>query len=319
MRKKRIRITERKMASPAEDTIADLANSTESLSGSRLANLSNIDSEESKLFEQAWDRVSTELRRETIHQLVELAEDDIALNFDGIFKYCLGDADTEVRTTAIEGLWENEDTPLIKPLVKLLEQDSSPEVQAAAATALGRFALLAEFGKLRTSYKDIVQQALLKATADTTKTMEVRRRALEAVATLGQPTVGKAIAAAYESQETELSISAINAMGKNCDPSWLPILLQEIHSPNAEMRYEAVEACGELGEEEAVPHLIELVDDPDTSVALAAMQALGKIGGEQAKRYLKQCLDDPEDLVKQVARQALDELEAEEDPFSFGL
>jgi len=307
------------MASPAEDTIAALANSTEALSGSRLANLSNIDSEGLKLFEQAWDRAGAKLRRETIHQLVEIAEDDIALNFDGIFKYCLGDTDTEVRTTAIEGLWENEDTPLIKPLVKLLEKDISPEVQAAAATALGRFALLAEFGKLRTSHKDIVRQALLRATADNNKTMEVRCHALEAIAILGQPEVSEAINEAYDSQEPELRISAINAMGKNCDPSWLLILLQEINSPDAEMRCEAAQACGELGEEEAVPHLIELVDDPDTSVALAAMQALGKIGGEQAKQYLKQFLDDPEDLVKQTARQALDELEAEEDPISFGM
>ncbi len=307
------------MASPAEDTIADMANSTESLPASRLVNLSNIGSEELKLFEQAWDKVSTKLQRETIHQLVELAEDDVALNFDGIFKYCLEDADTEVRHTAIEGLWENEDTPLIKPLVKLLEQDSSPEVQAAAATALGRFALLAELGKLRPDYQSIIEQSLLTATSDRTKTMEVRCRALEAVATLGQPEVGRVIKEAYESQEPELKISAINAMGKNCDLSWLPVLLQEIHSPDAEMRCEAAQACGKLGEEEAVPHLIELVDDPDTGVALAAMQALGKIGGEQAKRYLKQCLDDPEDLVKQTAKQALDELEAEGDPFSLGM
>ena len=307
------------MASPAEDTIADLANSTEALPASRLITLSNISSEELKLFEPAWDRISTKLRRETIHHLVELAEDDIALNFDGIFKYCLGDADTEVRTTAIEGLWENEDTPLIKPLVKLLEQDSSPEVQATAATALGRFALLAEFGKLRPDYQSIVEQSLLTAASNTNKAMEVRCRALEAVAALGQPEVGKAIKEAYESQEPELKISAMNSMGKNCDPSWLPVLLQEIHSPDAEMRCEAAQACGELGEEEVVPHLIEMVDDPDTGVALAAMQALGKIGGEQAKRYLKQCLDDQEDLVKQTAKEALDELKAEGDPFSLGM
>ncbi len=307
------------MASPAEDTIADLANSTESLPASRLTTLSNISSEELQLFEQAWDKVSTKLRRETIHQLVELAEDDVALDFDGIFKYCLGDADAEVRNTAIEGLWENEDTLLIKPLVKLMEQDSSPEVQATAATALGRFVLLAEFGKLRPDYQSIVAQSLLTATSDRTKTMEVRCRALEAVATLEQPEVGRVIKEAYESQEPELIISAINSMGKNCDPSWLPFLLQEIHSPDAEMRCEAAQACGELGEEEAVPHLIEMVDDPDTSVALAAMQALGKIGGEEANRYLKQCLDDPEDLVKQAARQALDELKAEEGPSSFGM
>jgi len=305
------------MPSPFEETIADLASSDQPLPSSRLTNLSNLNSEEVKLFEQAWEKVKPELRGKTIRQLAELAEDDVALNFDSIFRYCLRDTDAEVRSKAIDGLWESEDASLINPLVELLEKDSSPEVQAAAATALGRFALLAESGKLRANYISRVEQSLLAAISAKTKSIEVRRRALEAAAPLGRPQVSQAIQKSYESGDSELKISAVNAMGKNCNPSWLPILFREITSPNAEMRYEAAEACGELGEEEAVPCLIELVNDPDTGVALAAIQALGKIGGGEAKRCLKQCLDDPEDLVKQAAAQALNKLEIEEDPFSF--
>jgi len=307
------------MPSPFEETITDLASSDQPLPNSRLVNLSNLNSEEVKLFEQAWDKVKPEVQRKTVYQLAELAEDNVTLNFDSIFRYCLGDTDAEVRSKAIDGLWESEDASLINPLVELLEKDSSPEVQTAAATALGRFALLAESGKLRANYIPRVEQSLIAAIGVKTKSIEVRRCALEAVAPLGRPQVGKAIQEAYESHDAELKISALNAMGKNCDPSWLPILLQETNNPNAEMRYEAAKACGELGEEEAVPYLIELVNDPDTGVALASIQALGKIGGGEAKRYLEQCLDDPEDLVKQAAAQALDELEAEEDPFSFGV
>ena len=305
------------MPSPFEETIADLTSSDQPLPSSRLTNLSNLNSEEVKLFEQAWEKVKPELRGKTIRQLAELAEDDVALNFDSIFRYCLRDTDAEVRSKAIDGLWESEDASLINPLVELLEKDSSPEVQAAAATALGRFALLAESGKLRANYISRVEQSLLEAISAKTKSIEVRRRALEAAAPLGRPQVSQAIQKSYESGDSELKISAVNAMGKNCNPSWLPILFREITSPNAEMRYEAAEACGELGEEEAIPCLIELVNDPDTGVALAAIQALGKIGGGEAKRYLEQCLDDPEDLVKQAAAQALNELEIEEDPFSF--
>ena len=305
------------MPSPFEETITDLASSDQPLPNSRLVNLSNLNSEEVKLFEQAWDKVKPEVQRKTVYQLAELAEDNVTLNFDSIFRYCLGDTDAEVRNKAIDGLWESEDASLINPLVELLEKDSSPEVQAAAATALGRFALLAGSGKLRANYISRVEQSLLAAIGVRTKSIEVRCRALEAAAPLGRPQVSQAIQKSYESGDSELKISAVNAMGKNCNPSWLPILFREITSPNAEMRYEAAEACGELGEEEAIPCLIELVNDPDTGVALAAIQALGKIGGGEAKRYLEQCLDDPEDLVKQAAAQALNELEIKEDPFSF--
>ncbi len=305
------------MPSPFEETIADLASSDQPLPSSRLTNLSNPNSAEVKLFEQAWEKVKPELRAKTIRQLAELVEDDVALNFDNIFRYCLKDTDADVRSKAIDGLWESEDASLIYPLVKLLEKDSSPEVQVAATTALGRFALLAEWGKLRANYISRVEQSLLAAIGDRTKPMEVRCRALEAVAPLGRTQVSQAIQKAYESGDSELKISAVNAMGKNYNPSWLPILLREITSPNAEMRYTAAEACGELEEEEAVPCLMELFNDPDTGVALAAIQALGKIGGDEAKRCLEQCLDDPEYLVKQAAAQALDELETEDYPFSF--
>lgn len=304
------------MPSPFEETIADLASSDQPLTSSRLTNLSNPNSAEVKLFEQAWEKIKPELRGKTIRQLAELAEDDVALNFDNIFRYCLKDTDADVRSKAIDGLWESEDASLIYPLVKLLEKDNSPEVQVAAATALGRFALLAEWGKLHANYISRVEQSLLAAIGDGTKSMEVRCRALEAVAPLDRPQVSQAIQKAYESGDSELKIRAVNAMGKNCNPAWLPILLREITSPNAEMRYAAAEACGELEEEEAVPCLMELFNDPDTGVALAAIQALGKIGGGEAKQCLEQCLDDPEDLVKQAAAQALDELETLEDPFS---
>ena len=307
------------MPSPVEETITDLAGSAQPLPDSRLTSLSNLNPEGLELFEQAWSQVAPELRRNTITRLADMAEDDISLNFDNIFRFCLGDNDAGVRSQAIGGLWESEDTSLINPLVDLLENDISTDVQAAAATALGNFALLGEFGKLRTKHIARVEESLLTAVSLETKAVEVRRRALEAVAPLGLPEVGEAIQEAYHSHDTELQISAVSAMGKNCDPAWLPILIQEMHSSDAEMRFEAAEACGELGEKEAVPYLIALVDDPDTTVALAAIKALGEIGGIEAKRFLKQCLDDPEDLVKQAARQALDELATKEDPFSLGI
>jgi HEAT repeat protein len=307
------------MPLPIEKTIAELGNGDKPLLNSRLVELSNLNSAQLKLLERVWETTETKRRRQIIYRLVELAEDNFELNFDSIFKGRLMDQDAEVRSKAIEGLWESEEASLIDPLINLLEQDSSEKVQAAAATALGKFAMLAELEKLRPSHKSKLCQALLAIINNKSRPLEVKRRALEAAAPLSLPQMKKAIMEAYRSRNPRLKTSAIFAMGKNCDQSWLPILLKELASPDVEVRYEAAGACGELGEKEATPYLVELVYDPDVDVQLAAIQALGKIGDPEAKGCLEQCLDNPSQIIQQAAEQALCELEAGENPLSFRL
>ena len=149
------------------------------------------------------------------------------------------------------------------------------------------------------------------------KPLEVKRRALEAAAPLSLPQMKQAIMEAYQSCNTGLKISALFAMGRSCNRSWLPILLRELTGTDAEMRYEAAGACGELGEKEAVPYLIELVSDADVEVQLAVVRALGKIGASEAKGCLEQCLDNPNEVIRQAAEQALYEIEGGEEPLSF--
>ncbi len=300
-------------------TIVELGNNDRPLLSSSLAELSNLNSEETELFADSWAAIEPGRRRQIVHRLVELAEDNLELNFDSIFKYCLKDQDDEVRSKAIEGLWENEEASLINCLINLLEQDSSEKVQAAAAIALGKFAMLAEHKKLRPCHLSKIQQALLAASSDKNRPVEVNRRALEAAAPLSLLQVKIAIMEAYKSHNSRLRISSIYAMGKSCDPSWLPILLKELASADAEVRYEAAGACGELGEEAAIPCLIKLVNDPHADVQMAAIQALGKIGGTQAKECLEQCLDSTSEIVHQTAEQVLNKLEAQEDPLAFQL
>jgi len=307
------------MSLPIEEIITDLGNSSKPLLSSKLIELSNLSQEEIRFFERKWAAIELKRRRQIVYRLVELAEDNFELNFDSILTSCLKDQDAEVRSKAIEGLWENEDTSLINPLIELLNNDSSEKVQAVAAMALGKFAMLAELKKLRPSHAGKVCQTLLGMIEDKSKPIEVRRCVLEAAAPLSVPQVNKAILEAYQSNDSKLKASAIYAMGKNCNTSWLPMLLKELANPNVKIRYEAATACGELGEKEAVPHLIELVNDADVDdeVQLAGIRALGKIGGNEAKECLEQCLDNSSEVIRQAAEEALHELEMEEDPFSF--
>ncbi len=307
------------MPSTIEKIIIELNKSDKPLPNSRLAELSNLTLEEQKFFIKSWLKIEPKIRRQIVNRLIELTEDNLELNFDSIFKFCLKDQDEEVRCKAIEGLWENEEASLIEPLISLLEQDSSDKVQAAAAIALGKFTILGESRKLRPGHTSRIQKALLAIIFDKNKPAEVSRRALEALAPITLPEVKATIMEAYQSHNPRLKISSIYAMGKSCDSSWLPILLKEMGSTDAEMRYEAAGACGELEEEAAVPSLIKLINDIDTDVQMVAIQSLGKIGSTQAKECLKQCLESANEAIRQTAEEALSELEALENPLSFRL
>lgn len=300
------------LPSSMDEIIIELSNNDKPLINSRLTELSNLNSEELELFKGSWTAIEPKRRRHIVYRLVELAEDNFSLNFDSIFKYCIKDEDDEVRSKAIEGLWENEEPSIINPLIDLVVQDSSEKVQAAASTALGKFVLLAEHRKLRSDYLSKILEVLLHAINDKNQPIEVRSRALEAVAPLSLPQVKTVIIDAYQSHDFRLKVSSIYAMGKNCDAAWLSILLDELASADTEIRYEAACACGELEEEEAVPCLIRLLNDPDIDVQMAVIQALGKIGGAKAKECLESCLNNSSEPIRQAAEQALNEMEVKE-------
>jgi HEAT repeat protein len=298
-----------------EAIIQDLTNEEKALANAGLADLSNLDGAQLSLLAQTWNNVQTERRRKIVARLVELAEENFELNFDSIFKHALKDPDPEVRATAIEGLWENEETTMITHYIKLLNDDSSEIVQAAAARALSKFAMLAELKKLGSYSSGKVVQALLAILKDKTRPAEVWRKSLEAAAPLTLPEVRQAIQEAYQSPDIKTKNSAIFAMGKNCDTSWLPILYKEMGSLNADTRFEAAGACGEICDEEAVPYLIKLSQDKDPEVQEEAILALGKIGGAKARSHLLKCLSSADENVSEAAQTALRQIETESDSF----
>jgi HEAT repeat protein len=108
-------------------------------------------------------------------------------------------------------------------------------------------------------------------------------------------------------------------MGHNCDPSWLPILFQELKSDDPETRYEAVLACGSLAEEAAVVHLIPLLEDEDAEVKEATIAALGEIGGRQARSALMRYLDHPSRSMREAVEEALSLVDFAEDSGSSSL
>ena len=299
--------------------LAELKDDGQLVKAAKLARFSHLADEERLLFLKAWSTFSAKRRRQVIRLLVDLAEDNVELNFDAIFLPSLSDSDARVRADAIRGLWEYDHRDLIEPLIHLLSSDGDTDVRAEAALALGRFVLLWEFGALRDRYFRRVEEVLRQALANNDEEMEVRARALEAIGACSLPWVRQAIRQAYAGDDRRLRVSAVHAMGRNCDPNWLPIVFQEVSSGDPEMRYEAVLACGCLADEAAVPRLTPLLEDEDVEVRAATIAALGEIGGREAKAVLMRYLDHPSRSVRDAVREALSLADFDEDPFSFSI
>jgi HEAT repeat protein len=304
-------------SSPRIQHVAEIFDSSKPIASSKLVYLSDLSSEELKFLKEAWTNADATRRHQVISQLVHLSEVNFRLDFSSVFAFCLSDPDENLRIQAMTGLDGEENYLLITPLLRALKEDDSAKVREAAATALGKFALLGEVDKVPTHYKNKIYTALLDVMDNKSETAEVKRRALEAVSPLNLPRVKELIEQAYHTVDVKLKSSAIYAMGRNCDSAWLAILMTELNSNEAEIRYEAANACGELGAEEAVPHLLKLIKDEDCQVQEAAIKALGQIGGEQAKQALNKLAKNPQPRIREAAKSALEEIQFCEDPLFF--
>ena len=78
---------------PVEEIIATLADEDQPLVMTELAELSGLTTAELGLFTDTWATISPDRRRKIIIRLVEMAEDNLKLDFNGIYKFCLDDPD----------------------------------------------------------------------------------------------------------------------------------------------------------------------------------------------------------------------------------
>ena len=300
-----------------ETALQALADPTKPLIGARLTGLSLLTPDETATFLKLWQEIGPARRQHLVHELIELAEDNVELNFDAVFFIGLSDDDASVRRSAISGLWEHEGRDLIEPLVRLLRSDPDAGVRADAAMALGHFVLQAELNHVRAADTERIESVLRDTIEDTAEVVEVRGRALEAIGARSLSWVHDLIQQLFESPERRLRLSAIHAMGRSCDAGWLPTLVEELENEDAEARFEAAIACGFIADQAALDHLLPLIYDDDREVQLAAISALGEIGGAEAKEALAELLESDDEGAQEAALAALAELDFSEDPLGF--
>lgn len=291
-----------------EQELSQLADESRPVRSIDLRGLSDVPRERMDEVRALWESLSPARRLELLREMVEQAETHVDLNFHAVLRTLLTDVDARVRRLAIEGLWEDEKTNLIAPLVAMLRGDDSLEVRAAAATSLGRYIWLGVVEEIAERHADAAEEALREAWFRPGEVNEVRRRALESLAHTDTEGLNEMIRNAYYDEDELMRQSAVFAMGRTGDNRWSRLVMEETGSADPAMRFEAAQAAGEMGLKAATQLLIRLVDDPDSNVREAAVAALGKIGGTPARRALEFLARSEDEALAQAADDALAEL-----------
>jgi len=302
------------MAAEFERALNDVLEREGVLRAGHVAGLSGPSREEIDLFVARLLEDRSERKRELFDVMVRAAEDSFELDFTDLFRPFLNDADPAIRRLAIEGLWEDEGADLVQPMLGALRSDADALVRAAAAMSLGRYLWLVICEELPARVGQRIEAALRAAFNDPGEDVEVRRRAVEAMAFGSEEWVRTSIERAYDDDNPLMRESAVFAMGRNADPVWTETVLAEMLSESPSMRYEAARAAGEMQLRRAVTRLIALVQDPDTEVNQMAVWALGQIGGKRARATLEKLVDGDNEALSAAASEALDDLGFAERP-----
>jgi HEAT repeat protein len=251
--------------------------------------------------------------------------EDYSTDYWPMLREYLEDKDAEVRSLALDGLWDYPVPELIAPLLEIARNDPSQEVRSKAIVTLGRYIYegdMADYdfdwGAMEELMREDelpegdflrVKDFLLELVRDEGQPLDSRRFAIEALSFLNEPEVQDLIEAAYTHPDVKMKVSAIFAMGRQGNQRWADTLLKELDSEVKELQYEAVRAAGEAYLDKAFPRLEELALVDDKDLQLEAIWSLGKIGGEGVSEFLYDLADDEDEEIREVAEAALEELD----------
>jgi HEAT repeat protein len=278
------------------------------LPAQRFAELSDLDKEQQRQFASVWQSISSERKMQILRVMGQQALDRFELSFEAVNRIAILDPDSQIRSIAIENLWESEDPSLVPILLESLVVEGDDRIRAVAATALGRFVWLGEIDEITPELLQQIELGLLAACRDD-DSHEVRRRSLESIGYSSHDEVPDQIEEAYRSTNEQLQQSAVLAMGRSANERWADYILAELTNPNPLIRMEAARAAGELEVREATMPLIDLLQDVNDGIRQAAIWALAELGGEDAVNALIELADNSDDSALQdVIQEAIDHM-----------
>ncbi len=314
-------MSEEKKETPFEQVLSELADESQPFSPKNLRAFSDLDNASLEKLKQAWSSVSIHRKISLLQDLEDLMEADTLVSCDALAKFTIQDEDPQVRSQAIQLLWDCEDVSLIPTFMNILENDPDEIVRGAAAGALGKFILLGELEEISREKSAPVVTKLLEVAQRKPEGL-IQRKALESLGYSSEEIIPKLIDQAMRYDDSQWTASALFAMGRSLDERWEETVLEHIRHDDISIQIEAVRAAGELELKAANELLFELLDDEeaDNELLYHIYWALSKIGGKGVRERLEQELENTEDEdLMDVLDMALENLDFTEDSQNFDL
>lgn len=213
--------------------------------------------------ESVQDLLNSENFGERIRGLNQLRQIDPTTAFE-MLQPLITDDNTRVRYAAVsqlDTLGTTDKDVALKILRDRLFNDPEPDVQAAAADAIGGLKLTEAFADLDKVYHD-------------TPEWLVQFSIIAALGELGEASSFALLEEALHSDNNLLQTAAIGSMGELGDMGAIPLLANFVDHEDWQIRFRLVQALGRLGGEEAKAIITKLVDDESQQVAQEAKNNL---------------------------------------------
>ena len=198
-----------------------------------------------------------------IRGINQLREIDTATAFE-LIQPMITDKNTRVRYAAVSqldtlGVTKKEEC--LKLLRDRLFNDPEPDVQAAAADAIGGLKLTEAYDDLDKIYHE-------------TSEWLIQFSIIAALGELGEPKGFELLSEALKSNNNLLQTAAIGALGELGDNRAVPLLTPFADNEDWQVRYRLVQALGRLGGTEARATIEKLSEDESEQVAKEAQNNL---------------------------------------------
>ena len=213
--------------------------------------------------ESVTDLLNSEDFGERIRGLNQLRQIEPETAFELIRPLVIDD-NTRVRYAAVsqlDTLGKVDRQTSLELLRDRLFQDPEPDVQAAAADAIGGL-------KLEEAYED-----LAKVYHETSEWL-VQFSIIAALGELGDSRGFALLEEALNSNNNLLQTAAIGSMGELGDDRAVPLLVQFADHDDWQIRYRLAQALGRLGGDEAKEVILKLAEDESEQVAQEAKNNL---------------------------------------------
>ena len=213
--------------------------------------------------ESAHELLNSEDFGERIRGLNQLRQIEPATAFEMV-QPLVTDDNTRVRYAAVsqlDTLGKIDLDASLKMLRDRLFNDPEPDVQAAAADAIGGLKLVEAYEDLANTYHD-------------TPEWLVQFSIIAALGELGDARGFDLLEEALSSDNNLLQTAAIGSMGELGDNRAIPLLAKFADNEDWQIRYRLVQALGRLGGEEAKAVITKLTKDDSEQVAQEAKNNL---------------------------------------------